>query len=297
MDDFFYSGRLEGLGIGVSYAVTTQLVNEAVVRHNCDPYAAHILGRALTASLLASVNLSPGERLNLQWKYQGAVRTVLVDVGADASARGLIAPAQLAEFGETAQAFFGDRAEVQAVRSKGARVLNSGAAECRLQDVVEDLAYFHAISDQTEVGMVAVIGFAPRPESPVRICRGIRLQAMPDTDLAVFDALRRRLYDDRVRRLLVRQSETDSRLENVVNALCEACDLEPCLRYRERPAPVFRCTCSRDKMSAVLRTLPVDEREQILRDNESLTVHCRFCNERYRLTPEDCRRAWGANGA
>jgi molecular chaperone Hsp33 len=199
MEDLLYSGRLAEMRIGVTDAVTTRLVNEAVLRHDCDPYAAHILGRALTAALLASVSLHPGERLKVCWKYEGAVR----------------------------------------------------------------------------------------------ICRGNRLQALPDTGLLVFDQIRRRRYGEPVRRLLARGAETDSRLENVVNSLCADLEDEPGLLFDEGPAPGSRCTCSREKMGAVVRKIPAGEREKILREKQPLIVHCHFCNRRFVLTQDGCSRVWG----
>ena len=54
MNDLLYKGHFKGLDIAFTYAVTTSAVNEAVVRHDCDPAAAHILGRAMTGALLAA---------------------------------------------------------------------------------------------------------------------------------------------------------------------------------------------------------------------------------------------------
>jgi len=70
MTDLLYKGRFEGLDIAFTYAVTTEAVNEAVVRHNCDPAAAHILGRAMTGSLLAAAVLPEDRRLNTCWRYK-----------------------------------------------------------------------------------------------------------------------------------------------------------------------------------------------------------------------------------
>ena len=55
MNDLLYKGHFKGLDIAFTYAVTTAAVNEAVVRHDCDPAAAHVLGRAMTGALLAAL--------------------------------------------------------------------------------------------------------------------------------------------------------------------------------------------------------------------------------------------------
>ena len=39
------------------HAVTTELVNQIVVMHDCDPAAAHLLGRSVTAGAMAAALL------------------------------------------------------------------------------------------------------------------------------------------------------------------------------------------------------------------------------------------------
>uniref|UniRef100_UPI00356760EA Hsp33 family molecular chaperone HslO n=1 Tax=Pontiella sp. TaxID=2837462 RepID=UPI00356760EA len=71
MNDLLYKGHFKGLDIAFTYTVATAAVNESVVRHDCDPAAAHVLGRATAAGLLAAALLPEQRRLNACWKYVG----------------------------------------------------------------------------------------------------------------------------------------------------------------------------------------------------------------------------------
>ena len=209
MSDLLYKGHFKGLDIAFTYAVTTNAGNEAVVRHNCDPAAAHILGRAMTGALLAAAVLPVGRRLNACWRYQGALRTIVADAGQDGTVRGFISPPHLSIYGDAHDELYGEVGELQTIVSNDGQIDSSGTTPISLHDVVNDLAYHYCISDQIETGMSAMIGFAPDPENPVKLCQGWMIQALPNTDLARFDRIRRRMDEPVFRELLGHDSAAE----------------------------------------------------------------------------------------
>lgn len=291
MPDLLYKGRLTGLDIAFAYTVTTDTVGEAVRRHDCDPVAAHVLGRALTGAVLTAFTLGAGERLNVRWAYEGRLRTLVVDTGPDGATRGFIVPAQLAET-EDAEQLYGPGGEVKVIRSQDGKILASGTVRADLRDVVQDVVYFQCISDQVETAALVMISLQPDPERPVRLCRGLLLHALPGSDLQRFERVRGRLEGEAARAWMSREAESDSLLENVLHAVteCEAGAYQ--LEYEEAARPHFRCTCSRQKMGAVLRALPIPDRMDMVKKKEDVAVNCRFCGQRYVLTVDDCIRLW-----
>lgn len=292
MNDLLYKGHFKGLDIAFSYAVTTQSVNESVVRHDCDPAAAHLLARATTAGLLAASVLPEHQRLNACWKYQGGLKTIVVDAGADGSVRSLISPNMLSDFGDAHDALYGEVGSLQVVVTEGARQANSGSTPVSLHDVVNDLAYHYCISDQVETGMSVMVGFNPDPEHPVRICRGLMVQALPGTDLERLDRVRRRMDGEPFRALLQQDGEAEGAFEALVQTLVAEEKAFDGVYMDACPAPHFSCTCSKAKMSAVVRSLPVPERMALVKRKEDVAISCQFCNERYLLTIDECIVAW-----
>ncbi|NLX26431.1 MAG: Hsp33 family molecular chaperone HslO [Lentisphaerae bacterium] len=292
MNDVLYKGHFKGLDIAFTYAVSTQAVNEAVVRHNCDPAAAHLLGRAMTGGLLAAALLPEERRLNLSWKYRGALKTIVVDAGQDGTVRGLISPPQLSDPTDVNDALYGEVGELQVIVTHNGAIANSGTTPISLHDVVGDLAYHYCISDQVETGMSAMIGFNPDPENPVQLCQGWMIQALPGTDLERFDRIHQRMEGAGFRELLGHESEADGYFEQIAKTLVgdetefDGIYMEVC------PPPRFACTCSKAKMDAVLRSIPIPDRMTIVKRNEPLGIHCQFCAERYEMTMEECIAAW-----
>lgn len=293
MKDLLIKGQFKGLDIAFTGAVTARTVNEVVLLHNCNPVAAHILGRALTGALLSAAILPEGQRLNVCWNYKGILRTVLVDAGQDGSVRGFISPPQLDLEDDDLMKLYGDIGDLQVVRSDNdGTVLNSGTAPVALHDVVKDLAYFHCISDQVETGLSAMIGFNADSENPVRLCRGWMLQALPGCDLERFERLRRRMDEPAFRNLLGRMDEPDCYFETIAIALA---DQEPDfegLHMNTGPAPKFFCPCSREKMAAVVRSIPIPDRMEMVQNQQSARVQCQFCNRHYELSVDECITAW-----
>ncbi len=288
MDDLLVKGHFKGLDIAFTYAVTTKTVNEIVLLHDCDPAAAHILGRAVTGALLAAASLPEGRRLNACWKYKGILRTIVADAGQDGTVRGFISPAQLNLEDDNPEKLYGNIGDVQVVTSQQGRIISSGTAPVSLHDVDHDLAYCFCISDQIETGLNAMIGFNADPANPVRLCQGWMIQALPGTDLECFERVRRRMDGELFREALSRETGTDALAESLLSGESGVAGLhiETC------PAPQFVCVCNRGKMEAVVRTLPISERMEIVKKGEPLAIRCQFCNRHYELTIDDCISAW-----
>jgi molecular chaperone Hsp33 len=292
MNDLLYKGHFKGLDIAFTYAVATRAVNEAILRHDCDPAAAHILGRAMTGGLLAAALLPEGQRLNAGWKYHGALKTIVVDAGRDGTVRSLISPQHLSHFEDAHDGLYGEMGELQVIVSEAGVIMNSGTTPVSLHDPVGDLAYHYCISDQIETGMSAMIGFNPDPDNPVHLCQGWMIQALPNTDLARFDRIRQRMDNTGFRELLGHGSESEGYFEQIANSLIGQEAGYAGIHMETCPAPCFRCTCSREKMGAVLRSIPIPDRMTIVKRNEPVGINCQFCNERYEMTIDECIKAW-----
>jgi len=293
MQDFVYHGRLEGLGIGFSLAVTPTLAGEAVVRHNCDPVSAHILCQALNAGVLCMHRLHPGEKLNLRWHYLGALRDVVVDLRADGGIRGLIVPTNLTDLAEEPTDIFGRGGELQVVVSRGGRVMNSGTVACDLMDITRDLGHYFSLSAQLETELNVMVGFTHDPANPVDLCQGLMLEALPGCDLPLFERIRERLHQPTARALLAKAAEADGHFEELLNALVLPEGLAPDIRLEEGPAPIWFCTCGEEKFRQSLLMLPEADRQDILAKGEPLVVRCDFCQRRHSISTETAAEIWG----
>ena len=289
MKDLIFKGRIDGVEIAVSVVTLSAAVNEAVLLHDCDPVAAHLLGRAMAGGLLAATLLPPEHRLNIYWRYTGALRTLVVDAGSDGTVRALIAPPHLGSVG-TEEDLYGDTGEIQAIQmDQAGKILHSATTPISLHDVVDDLAYHYSISDQVETGIAAVIGFQAEPTHPVQLARGCMIQALPGADLEQFDRIRHRMGESAFRTQL---AQLEMEPQALIQTLIESEAEQGAIHLDSGPEPCFKCTCDREKMGAVLRSIPIPERMEIVQAGQPLSVRCQFCNKRYEMTIDECIKAW-----
>lgn len=292
MNDSLYIGHFKGLDIAFTCAVTTQTVTEIIMRHDCDPPAAHLLGRALTGALLRAAILSDGQRLNACWRYKGILRTIVADAGQDGSVRAFIAPAQLNLTEDNPDALYGDLGDLQVVTSQDGKILNSGTAPISLHDVAKDLAYYFCISDQVETGLCVLIGFNADPTNPIRLCQGWMLQSLPGANPECFDRLRNRMETPAFRHILSQAPADEHSIEAIAQELAASEPGYKGLSMKPGPTPQFVCPCSREKIEAVVRTLPIPERMEMVKKKGNAVVQCQFCNQRYELSVDECIAVW-----
>jgi molecular chaperone Hsp33 len=61
--------------------------------------------------------------------------------------------------------------------------------------------------------------------------------------------------------------------------------------------PRFACTCSRERVSNMIRGLGVAEAEGILAERGDIEVSCEFCGQQYRFDPVDAAQIFAAPGS
>lgn len=59
----------------------------------------------------------------------------------------------------------------------------------------------------------------------------------------------------------------------------------------------FRCSCSRERVANMLRTIGYDEVQDILREQEVILVACEFCNQKYKFDSVDAEQLFAADSA
>jgi molecular chaperone Hsp33 len=237
-----------------------------------------LLGQAMAAAALLVTTIKFSGSLILQVQGDGPVSLIVVQVKADRTLRGLahwtdpVLPGPLAQLVGKARLAItidqgGDRERYQGIVAL--------EAEENLATALED--YF-ARSEQLATRLWLSAG-AER-------AAGLLLQALPgETEDA--DAWNRtvQLADTlRDRELLeLPQLELLRRLFH-----------EEDVRLFE-PEPVsFRCTCTRERIETVLRSLGYAEVKGIIEEQGRVSVDCEFCNQNYVFDPVDVEKLFAA---
>jgi molecular chaperone Hsp33 len=287
MKDLLYRGLVKGINVRFSYAVTTEVAITAIIKHDCDPVVGHLLSRALTAGVLCSPTLGEDERASITWQYPGLLKKVMVDFGSDSDVRGTTSVKQLMNQVSSEEQIYGDTGSLSVLTSNSKTVIASGTCEAVMMDLVSDLCYYFSVSDQLETDMYIGVGLSQDPQSPVHICQGVLLQAMPGCDFEALEKMRRILHSAEFKKSLAQEPDSDNSAEMILRELLKEQEELPEYEIHPCKAPKFKCQCSREKTSRVLATLNEDDVKDILAKDEDVKVSCHFCSEVYSFSPKE----------
>jgi molecular chaperone Hsp33 len=287
------------------FAVDQQLVRGQFVRlgpawlalreHADYPAAVRrLLGEAVAASVLLASTLKFRGELTLQLQGDGAVRLLVAQCTHDFRIRAV------ARF---------DRARVEAASGDFAALAGQGTLvvtveadrlASRYQGVVPisggslaaSLEHYFATSEQLPTGIA--LGADDYGAA------GLLVQRMPDhggTAAATPGEADRTVEADRTfeaARSAIASVQQDELLARPPEELMRRSFAGLDLRVHESQRVGFRCRCSAERVSGMLRSLGAAELDAIVAEQGAVTVTCEFCHKPWRFDAVDVSRLFGA---
>lgn len=244
-----------------------------------------LLGQAVAASALFTSGIKFDGRLSVQLQGSGSLRLLFAECTHDGYVRGIAR---------------GDDA------IPGARIRLE--PDARLAITIEN-----SITETRYQGMVPVEGgdlasafehyFERSEQLPTRIvlaaaggrCGGLMLQQIAREGGAGANDAHGATDEDgwnRVGHLLATMSEHEL-LELPPEVLLLRLFHEEEVRLQQGQPLAFACTCSRERVEAMLHSLGRNENDETLREQGTVEVHCEFCNRRYVFDADDIGALFG----
>ena len=273
MKDILTKGTAEGVRI---YALcTTNLVQEAAIRHHTSHLASAALGRAMNGALLLAATMKDNERIALRLKGDGPIGEVVadgyvgdpdvflplkngkLDVGGAIGAGNIIVTRYL----QNAEPF-------------------TGYAELVDGEIASDLTNYLYTSEQTPSSVA--LGVLVNKEGQVIASGGYFIQAMPGCAEETLAQLEENIsLTPYVTQLL----ELGYTPEKMIETIARGLDVT----IQESIELSYKCRCSREKILGALATLGQEDISAMSQDEET-EVHCQFCNETYKFSGEEIAR-------
>ncbi len=280
MDDYMVRGTAAGEQVRAFAAVTTEMVEDARIRHATSATATAALGRSLTAAALLGGGLKAGQSVTLRVLGDGPIGGIITQADAEGAVRGY-AMHPHADLPETERrkldvgGLVGRQGTLHVTRDLGMRTPYHGSAPLVSGEIAEDLAAYFATSEQ--IPSVVALGVLVDRDLHVLASGGLCVQALPGAAQDVIAGL-----EERARRLppitelIAADGLTPEEiLTRVLGGLDHAIGAG---------SPVaFRCRCSRRRVEEMLMGLGAGELETLLRQEGQAEVTCRFCGDRYVL--------------
>ncbi len=269
-------------------AITTEIVSEAVCRHQTSPIVADALGRVLTGTLLLGASLKDFDRLTVKIECDGAIEGIVAETDAQGKVRGYIRN-PLAELPENTVndskiAGIIGSGMFHVIRESGFEVGSyrepyHGSVPLETGEIGEDFAYYLMKSEQ--LPSAVLLGVLLQKEEPfVQAAGGVMLQMMPGANEHLIT-----MIEDTIRHAppltsIINEGTTP---EDLVKLALGIIDYE----ILSENEVEFACTCSPDRAVTLIASLGKTEVESMLQEDKGAQMTCGFCNQTYQLDEND----------
>ncbi|MEE3392430.1 MAG: Hsp33 family molecular chaperone HslO [Lachnospiraceae bacterium] len=269
-------------------AYTKETVEEARRIHKLTPVTTAALGRALTAAaMMGAMCKNDKEVLTLILEGDGPAKRVSVTGDAKSNVKGLVyQPSVILPLKENGHLdvgkAIGHNGTLTLIRDSGMGEPYVGQTPLVSGEVAEDLTYYFAASEQipTSVGLGVLVG-SDGEDRPVKHAGGFIIQLMPDAADKTIDYLENSLKGIST---ITDYFEAGKDLDRIMVEI-----LGPDLRIDERRPTRYHCNCSRERVTKALIAVGKNEIEDMIKDNEPVTLHCEFCKKDYTFSIEDLK--------
>lgn len=280
MKEILTKGTAEGVRI---YALcTTNLVQEAAIRHHTSHLASAALGRAMNGALLLAATMKDNERIALRLKGDGPIGEVVADAEGT-HVRGYVGDPDV--FLPLKNGKLDVGGAIGAGNIIVTRYLQNaepftGYAELVDGEIASDLTNYLYTSEQTPSSVA--LGVLVNKEGQVIASGGYFIQAMPGCAEETLAQLEENIsLTPYVTQLL----ELGYTPEKMIETIARGLDVT----IQESIELSYKCRCSREKILGALATLGQEDISAMSQDEET-EVHCQFCNETYKFSGEEIAR-------
>ena len=280
MKDILTKGTAEGVRI---YALcTTNLVQEAAIRHHTSHLASAALGRAMNGALLLAATMKDNERIALRLKGDGPIGEVVADAEGT-HVRGYVGDPDV--FLPLKNGKLDVGGAIGAGNIIVTRYLQNaepftGYAELVDGEIASDLTNYLYTSEQTPSSVA--LGVLVNKEGQVIASGGYFIQAMPGCAEETLAQLEENIsLTPYVTQLL----ELGYTPEKMIETIARGLDIT----IQDSIELSYKCRCSREKILGALATLGQEDISAMSQDEET-EVHCQFCNETYKFSGEEIAR-------
>ncbi|MBP8819785.1 MAG: Hsp33 family molecular chaperone HslO [Syntrophomonadaceae bacterium] len=270
--------------VRVTIAHTTALVEEARRRHNTSATASAALGRVLTAALIMGSDLkNEKDALTLRVNGDGIAGPIVASVDSVGHGRAFISnpaadlpsssPGKLA-VGE----LVGRGGYLEVIKDAGLKQPFVGRVNLVSGEIAEDLSSYFLLSEQ--IPSLVALGVLVDTDLSIKAAGGLIIQAMPGADDIALEKIENNVLQmDSISAVMVESQD----LESVVAAVMSDIAYDV---IAERPL-AFKCTCSRERLAAILANLTREELAETIEQTGKLEVSCNFCGEVYHFSEQE----------
>ena len=275
------TGMTNNREVRIYVAQTTEMVEAARKTHDLSPVSTSALGRTITAAaMMGMMSKIDKEKLTLQVKGTGAIKLMVAVADSHGNVKAYMTNPQAENFfTEDGKldigAAIGKEGQIIVVRDYGMKEPFIGQCNLVSGEIAEDLAQYFVQSEQQPTAVS--IGVTLSKEAKVKYAGGFIVQILPETSDETISQLEANLA---ALPPLTKMFEEGLDMMQVAHQVFAGMGLDELESYELN----YKCDCSRDKMSAALKSLGTQELLDIIEEDGQAELVCHFCNEKYNFS-------------
>ncbi len=265
------SGKVFGIAVD-----TTQLVNEAIRRHDAGPTGAAALGRALTGATLLAGLMKDEQSVQLIFEGIGPLGKIVAEAKHNGDCRGYVAnPRADVPFKEgqiDVVSGIGAAGLLRVSKDIGMREKYNGVVHLYTSDVAGDIAFYLTESEQTP--STVGIGIHLLPDGSAAAAGGFLIQTLPPAEESLINTLEKSIENQESIVTMLQAGKTPGEILSGIFAA---------IPHKKTGATQlqFACSCSKERMEQVLHTLSSEDLSYLLKQDNDVEMKCDFCNSSY----------------
>lgn len=237
-----------------------------------------LLGEMVAAGALLSATLKFDGALIMQMQGEGPVRLLVVEVTSEHTLRATAKwEGEIVSSG--IRALLGDGKFVITIAPESGKQAYQGVVSLDGDTVSEVLEHYMAKSEQLDTRL-----WLASDESKAG---GMLLQRLPDHPEYDEDAWNRATT---IGETITNKELLTLSARDIIHRLYHQEDIR---LFDERPT-AFRCSCTRERVTAMLRLLGREEVQSILAERGHVEVGCEFCGRQYEFDPVDAEQVFAS---
>lgn len=246
-----------------------QLAELTRQRHGLGPDAARVCAEAMVASALMSAWIKGSERITLQLQAERPAFAFVCDVDAEGGLRARLAPGLFRHpVGRGVDGLMlAIKADVQREVYRGVTALDGRTIEAALRG---------HLSDSTQVDVILRIGVEQDPDGKITGAGGVVVERLPQD-----------LHLPSITPAAFVQTYQHLEHEDVFDTLVAAAFGKIAgheVEVLEERALRWRCSCSQERIEAVLFNLGPAELQAMWQEDNGAEISCHFCNIHYQVS-------------
>lgn len=287
MDKLIHATAADGT-IRVLSAITTNVVAEAIRRHQTTPTASAALGRVLTGTLLMAATLKDFDRLSVKIDCKGPIEGIIAEATLDGRVRGYVknpdADAPSRDDGKFNVGGIIGEGTFYVIRESGFdiglhRDPYVGSVPIVSGEIAEDFAFYLAKSEQ--IPSAVLLGVLLQNAEPyVRAAGGVLVQMMPGANPHMITMIEDTISHAPHLTTVINDGATPQDLAKLALG-------EIGFEILDEKEVEFKCNCSIERAKTLIASLGAAEVKSMLDEDKGAVMSCGFCSEVYQLDEDD----------